>query len=301
VAADIPSLLASYDAAGAAATAQATAESFATSAVVVETSRAEAAEALLAPKANPTFIGTVSGITAAMVGADASGLAAAALATAEAYTDSSVSSEASARATAVTNEASARATADGLLVPKTTKVNGHALSGDVTVTTSDLSLATVATSGSYTDLSNKPTIPAAQVETDWNASSGMGQLLNKPTLATVATSGSYADLSNKPTLAQTVNAQTASSYTAVLGDANNTVTMTYASGCVFNVDTNTNVAFPVGTVLIVIQNGAGQVTLTALSGVTVLTASSLTTRAQYSTVTLEKIATNTWIVGGDLT
>lgn len=44
-------------------------------------------------------------------------------------------------------------------------------------------LATVATSGSYNDLSNKPTIPAAQVQTDWNANSGMGQILNKPTLS----------------------------------------------------------------------------------------------------------------------
>lgn len=43
-------------------------------------------------------------------------------------------------------------------------------------------LATVATSGSYNDLSNKPTIPAAQVQSDWNANSGMGQILNKPVL-----------------------------------------------------------------------------------------------------------------------
>ncbi len=65
-------------------------------------------------------------------------------------------------------------------------------------------LATVATSGSYNDLSNKPTIPAAQVNSDWNANSGVAQILNKPTLATVATSGSYNDLSNKPTI-PTVN------------------------------------------------------------------------------------------------
>lgn len=61
-------------------------------------------------------------------------------------------------------------------------------------------LATVATSGSYTDLTNKPTIPAAQVNSDWNASSGVAEILNKPNLATVATSGSYSDLSNTPTL-----------------------------------------------------------------------------------------------------
>jgi hypothetical protein len=61
-------------------------------------------------------------------------------------------------------------------------------------------LATVATSGSYNDLSNKPTIPAAQVNADWNSSSGVSEILNKPNLATVATSGSYNDLSNKPTI-----------------------------------------------------------------------------------------------------
>ena len=43
-------------------------------------------------------------------------------------------------------------------------------------------LATVATSGNYDDLTNKPTIPML------------------PTLATVATSGSYTDLTNKPDL-----------------------------------------------------------------------------------------------------
>lgn len=55
-------------------------------------------------------------------------------------------------------------------------------------------------SGNYNDLTNKPTIPAAQVNSDWNATSGVAQILNKPTLATVATSGSYNDLSNKPTI-----------------------------------------------------------------------------------------------------
>ena len=43
-------------------------------------------------------------------------------------------------------------------------------------------LATVATTGSYSDLTNKPTIPAAQVNSDWNAVSGVAQILNKPTI-----------------------------------------------------------------------------------------------------------------------
>ena len=61
-------------------------------------------------------------------------------------------------------------------------------------------LANVATTGEYSDLLNTPSIPAAQVQSDWNATTGMGVILNKPTLATVATSGNYADLTNKPAL-----------------------------------------------------------------------------------------------------
>jgi hypothetical protein len=53
------------DASGAAATAQSTAESFATSAVGTETSRAETAEGLLAPKASPALTGVPTAPTAA--------------------------------------------------------------------------------------------------------------------------------------------------------------------------------------------------------------------------------------------
>ena len=45
-------------------------------------------------------------------------------------------------------------------------------------------LSIVATSGSYNDLLNKPTIPNAQVNSDWNASSGISQILNKPEMTT---------------------------------------------------------------------------------------------------------------------
>lgn len=66
-------------------------------------------------------------------------------------------------------------------------------------------------------------IPAAQVNSDWNANSGVAQILNKPTLgtmaaesagdytptsglATVATTGAYSDLSGKPTIPTVNNA-----------------------------------------------------------------------------------------------
>ena len=71
--------------------------------------------------------------------------------------------------------------------------SSEALSGTV-------KLHKVSKTGSYNDLNNKPTIPAAQVNSDWNANSGIAEILNKPSLAAVATSGSYNDLGNKPTI-----------------------------------------------------------------------------------------------------
>lgn len=65
-------------------------------------------------------------------------------------------------------------------------------------------LSTVATTGAYSDLTGKPTIPAAQVQTDWNATSGLGVLLNKPAIPAAqvnsdwnATAG-LAQILNKP-------------------------------------------------------------------------------------------------------
>lgn len=46
------------------------------------------------------------------------------------------------------------------------------------------SLSDVAITGNYNDLINKPAIPAAQVNSDWNAISGVAQILNKPTIPT---------------------------------------------------------------------------------------------------------------------
>ena len=57
-------------------------------------------------------------------------------------------------------------------------------------------------SGSYNDLTDKPTIPAAQIQSDWNQgdNTSLDYIKNKPNLSTVATSGDYDDLTNKPTI-----------------------------------------------------------------------------------------------------
>ena len=64
-------------------------------------------------------------------------------------------------------------------------------------------LSTVAISGSYSDLINVPSIPAAQVQCNWSQSnvSSNDFIKNKPVLSTVAISGSYSDLINVPSKA----------------------------------------------------------------------------------------------------
>lgn len=59
--------------------------------------------------------------------------------------------------------------------------------------------------------------------------------------------------------------------------------------------------YGVGSTIEVVQYGAGQVTIAAASGVTIRTAASYTTRAQYSSVTLRKIGSDEWLLSGDLT
>ena len=62
------------------------------------------------------------------------------------------------------------------------QINSVELEGDKTA--SDLGFADVAMSGSYNDLTDTPEIPAAQVNSDWNANSGVAEILNKPTIPT---------------------------------------------------------------------------------------------------------------------
>lgn len=76
-------------------------------------------------------------------------------------------------------------------------IRSGASAGATAVQSSDL--ATVAFTGTYSDLTGKPTIPAAQVNADWDASSGIEQILNKPNVmriipGTLSSSATSAEL-----------------------------------------------------------------------------------------------------------
>lgn len=98
-----------------------------------------------------------------------------------------------------------------------------------------------------------------------------------------------------------LNAQTGTSYTAVLGDDGDLVTLDNAAAITFTVPPNSSVAFGIGTQINIMQLGAGQVTITPGAGVTIRSANSrLKTTAQYSVATCVKIATDTWVAVGSL-
>lgn len=98
-----------------------------------------------------------------------------------------------------------------------------------------------------------------------------------------------------------VNAQTGTTYTLVIGDAGKLVTTSNASAITLTVPPNSSVAFPTGTVINICSIGAGQTTIAPGSGVTIGSADSKTKlRVQYSSASLIKTGTDTWILVGDL-
>lgn len=99
----------------------------------------------------------------------------------------------------------------------------------------------------------------------------------------------------------TATTQSGTSYILALGDAGTAVEFSSASSVTVTVPPNSSVAFPVGTVIELLQYGAGTLTVAAGSGVTIRSANNLlSARTQYSTLSLRKRATNEWVLAGDL-
>ena len=110
-----------------------------------------------------------------------------------------------------------------------------------------------------------------------------------------------------PSTPLTIDAKTGTTYTFALTDANNElITASNASAQTYSIPTNASVAFPIGAQINIIQIGAGQVTINAVtSGTTTVlsnggTAAAPKLRVQYSSATLIKVATDAWYVIGDI-
>ena len=102
----------------------------------------------------------------------------------------------------------------------------------------------------------------------------------------------------------TLNAQTGITYTSVLNDSYQVlVNMSNASAKDFKIPTNASVAHPIGTVITILNTGAGTCTISAVTSgtTTVLSAggtAAAPTLAQYKSAACIKTATDTWYVVG---
>jgi hypothetical protein len=166
--------------------------------------------------------------------------------------------------------------------------------------------AVVATTNNTLTLSNK-TIALGS-----NTVSGtIAEFNTALTDADFATIGGTETLTNKtltaPIVTYSVNAVVSAAYTSVATDAAAIVTMDNGSANTFSIPTNASVPYAIGSTITLIQIGAGQTTINAVSSGTTTIASTGATptapalRAQYSSATCIKVATDTWYVVGDIT
>ena len=78
------------------------------------------------------------------------------------------------------------------------------------------------------------------------------------------------------------------------------IEMNVGSANNLTVPLNSSQAFPIGSQVTILQTGAGQTTIVATGGVTINATPGLKLRAQWSSCTLIKRATDTWVAIGDL-
>lgn len=92
-----------------------------------------------------------------------------------------------------------------------------------------------------------------------------------------------------------------SDYTIQVSDAGSAIIINSSSSRTVTIPTNASVPFSIGQRIDIIRYGTGSVTIAPASGVTLNSAESLTNlRQQYSSGTILKTGTDTWVLIGDL-
>lgn len=100
----------------------------------------------------------------------------------------------------------------------------------------------------------------------------------------------------------TTGNQSTNVHSPLLADAGKIIEMNFSVANTVEVRANNQEAFPVGTQITIIQTGTGQTTISTNEEAVVINATpGKKLRAQWSSATLVKRATDTWIVIGDLT
>jgi hypothetical protein len=113
----------------------------------------------------------------------------------------------------------------------------------------------------------------------------------------------YTDLKDgvaKASFRSTLNPQTGTSYTLQLTDLAKLITLSNTSAITLTIPLESSVAFAIGDRIDVLQSNTGQVTIAGAGGVTVNATPGLKLRARWSSATLIKLDTNSWVVIGDM-
>jgi hypothetical protein len=98
------------------------------------------------------------------------------------------------------------------------------------------------------------------------------------------------------------NAIKTASYTLVLSDLGQIIRMNLTTDNNLTIPPNSSVAFPIGSVINIVQIGTGQTTIVAGSGVTLRSeGNKLKVKARYALCGAVKINTDEWVVFGNLT
>jgi len=178
-------------------------------------------------------------------------------------------------------------------------------SGDISSVTAGNGLSGGGSSGAVTlsintaitaDLSTAQTLTNKTIDASTNTLTGVATLTGTQTLTNKTLTSPLINLG--------INAQTGTTYTTVLADNGKLTTLTNASAIAVTIPPNSSVAYPEGAQINMAQLGAGQVTVSGGSGVTIVstgaTASAPKARAQYSTLTAVQTSTDNWLVMGDI-
>jgi hypothetical protein len=94
--------------------------------------------------------------------------------------------------------------------------------------------------------------------------------------------------------------KTASYTLSATSERDSLIEVSSGSGTTITIPLNSAVAFPIGTTLDILQTNTGQVTIAGDAGVTVNATPGLKLRTRWSSATLFKRDTNTWVAFGDL-
>jgi len=178
-------------------------------------------------------------------------------------------------------------------------------SGDISSVTAGTGLSGGGSSGAVTlsintaitaDLSTAQTLTNKTIDASTNTLTGVATLTGTQTLTNKTLTSPLINLG--------INAQTGTTYTTVLADNGKLTTLTNASAIAVTIPPNSSVAYPEGAQINMAQLGAGQVTVSGGSGVTIVstgaTASAPKARAQYSTLTAVQTSTDNWLIMGDI-